>query len=113
MTKRTKWTAAGALILAITAVMLVGAHVFHRERVRATALSYEVLTGSLFRLSPPDPFHAPRTHALMPPEVPNGTCVWGAIGRDPRGHLWIGVSTQAAGTSAHLVEFDPVNNAWH
>ena len=49
----------------------------------------------------------------MPPDVPDGKCVWGAIGRDPSGHLWIGVSTEAEGTSAHLIDFDPVSGAWH
>jgi len=43
---------------------------------------------------------------LTVPEFPGYSAVWGATGRDHRGHVWLGVSTRVWG-GAHLIEFIP------
>ncbi len=42
------------------------------------------------------------------PEIPDADAIWGATGRDARGHVWFGVSSHAAvEPSARLVEYVP------
>jgi hypothetical protein len=69
--------------------------------------SYEDLTGCVF-----DRERAPREEIelqwLPVPEFPGSYAIWGATGRDQRGHLWFGVSAQnVQPPSAHLIELDP------
>jgi hypothetical protein len=77
------------------------------------ALSYEQLTGSLYGPSPKDLFRAPQVQELQLPRPPDATSVWGATGRDPEGHIWVGVSARSSGMSAHLLEYDPGADTWH
>ena len=57
---------------------------------------------------PEDPAAAPSLREIPLPEFPGAYAVWGAIGRDRRGHVWVGVSAhEVARPSAHLVEYDP------
>ena len=76
------------------------------------AFSYEELTGSLFLTVPKEPFKAPQVRELVMPTFENATSVWGATGRDSRGHIWVGVSASSSGKSAHLLEYDPNADSW-
>lgn len=41
------------------------------------------------------------------PDFPGANVIWGATGRDSRGHIWIGVSAEGGDGSARLFEHDP------
>ena len=43
---------------------------------------------------------------LQLPLFPGANAIWGASGRDDRGHVWIGVSVEGE-KAAHLVEYIP------
>ena len=45
------------------------------------------------------------------PDFPGANAVWGATGRDRRGHIWIGVSADGGEGSARLFEHDPVTGS--
>jgi hypothetical protein len=62
--------------------------------------------GVAFTPLPADPAAAPRVVPLTVPEFEGYSAIWGATGRDHRGHVWLGVSTRGQG-GAHLIEFDP------
>jgi hypothetical protein len=76
------------------------------------AMNYEELTGSLFAAPPGDPFRAPKVREIPLPRFENATSIWGSLGRDPRGHIWVGVSAANSGMSAHLLEYDPALETW-
>ena len=65
--------------------------------------------GAVFTPSPADPAAAPTVQILTVPEFSGYSAIWGATGRDHRGHVWLGVSTRGQGF-AHLVEYIPVRN---
>ena len=75
--------------------------------------SYEERTGSVFLLVPKSPLQAPSVRELRLPPFADATSVWGATGRDLRGRIWLGVSAQSSGMSAHLFQYDPEADAWH
>lgn len=77
------------------------------------AFSFEGLTGSLFLTAPKEPFKALQVRELVMPSFGNATSVWGATGRDTRGHIWVGVSARSGGKSAHLFEYDPDADTWY
>ena len=109
------WLGAGLLLLAATAtsVFLVVGNWIGGHRGAPTKLSYEELTGSVFLPPPKEPFRAPQVREMILPKFENATSVWGATGRDLRGHIWAGVSARSKGKSAHLFEYDPDADAWH
>jgi len=72
-----------------------------------------VYSGTTFVEAPVDLAGAPRLRELHVPRVPDGNAIWGATGRDTRGHLWFGVSAWSPGMSAHLFEYDPTADRWH
>lgn len=74
---------------------------------------YARLTGSLFADPPKLPVTAPAVREMSLPRIDNGTSIWGATGRDSAGHIWVGISAESYGKSAHLFEYDPVADAWH
>jgi hypothetical protein len=76
------------------------------------APDYAELTGSHFVAAPADPLQAPSVTELTLPPIPDGNGIWGATGRDSRGHIWVGVSAKSPGMSAHLFEYDPVAGTW-
>ncbi len=78
----------------------------------AVAYSYEELTGSVFVPLPEGPFRPPKVRELKLPRFPGALSIWGATGRDFRGHIWVGVSSASAGSSARLFEYDPRTDAW-
>jgi hypothetical protein len=78
----------------------------------APIVSYEELTGSVFVPPPLGPFRKPTIRELRPPSFEGATSIWGSTGRDQHGHIWVGVSSKSAGTSAHLLEYDPQADAW-
>ncbi len=64
--------------------------------------------GCHFDAAPADPFAAPSLRILAVPPLPRASAIWGATGRDSRGHIWFGVSAQSGeGPSAHLCEYIP------
>ncbi len=105
-------TAGSVFAPAIVTVMLV----LGCGRVNAAPPAdnhYADQTGSWFADPPNAPFAAPVVRELSLPKIEDGTSIWGATGRDSTGHIWVGISAQSAGMSAHLVEYDPVADAWH
>ena len=51
---------------------------------------------------------APVVRRIAVPEIPGGWAVWGATGRDSRGHIWFGVTAhEIECPSAHLFEYVP------
>ncbi|WP_162911102.1 hypothetical protein [Azohydromonas sediminis] len=82
------------------------------DDVPPPALSYEELTGSVFVPPAQGPFRAPRVRELKLPPFAGAQSIWGATGRDFRGHIWVGVSTTGAGSSARLFAYDPATEAW-
>ncbi len=75
---------------------------------RPVLTSFEELNGCVFRPPPPDPSRPPTFRALSLPEFPGGYAVWGATGRDARGHVYVAVcASDVPIPSAHLFEYDP------
>jgi glycopeptide antibiotics resistance protein len=69
------------------------------------------LSGTWFGKEPSLATFVPRTTRLELPEFPGTSAIWGATGRDFRGHIWFGVSASHVGSpSAHLFEFVPESN---
>jgi hypothetical protein len=113
--QRRAWIAAGLILLggaAVGTVALLGHGGFRSEPSHPVA-SYEALTGSVFGYSPQHPFGSPSVQEVALPDLPNAKCVWGATGRDQRGHIWVAVSAESPGQSARLLEFDPEVAVWH
>ena len=79
----------------------------------STESDYADLTGSSFVAAPRVPFSAPAVRELVLPQIEDGSSIWGATGRDSRGHIWVGISAESPGMSAHLFEYDPVADTWH
>ena len=73
----------------------------------ATTFSFAELTGSVFLPVPSNPLSAPRVRVLDVPPFDDARSIWGATGRDFRGHIWVGVSAGPEGASAHLMEYIP------
>lgn len=74
--------------------------------------NFAELTGSAFLPMPKNAFIAPRVRELEVPPFDDATSVWGATGRDHRGHIWIGASASSDGKSAHLLEYSPDDEQW-
>src|SRR5438093_7456759 len=75
--------------------------------------SYEERTGSVFLPVPQSPWQAPSVRELRLPPFADATSIWGATGHDLQGRIWLGVSAQSSGMSAHLLQYDPEADAWH
>ncbi len=57
---------------------------------------------------PADVFQPPRIVEIPLPEFPGRDAIWGATGRDDRGHIWFGVAAGGVPQpSAHLFEYMP------
>lgn len=69
--------------------------------------TYAQRTGSYFAPAPADPFKAPRISEIPIPDFPGGDAIWGATGKDDRGHIWFGVTEKSGDHSARLFEYDP------
>jgi hypothetical protein len=70
--------------------------------------TYEELSNSHFTPAPADPYRAPDLSPVALPFFPGAHAVWGATGRDSRGHVWFGVSAaDVPAPSAHLYEYVP------
>jgi hypothetical protein len=66
--------------------------------------------------TPPDraPLEELRARIIPVPDVPGAWAVWGATGRDHRGHVWFAVSAHGVDQpSAHLFEYDPARDLVH
>lgn len=114
MRPRIAWLGAGFLLIFFTApldFLAVGG--FDGRSLAQTKLSYEELTGSRFLPAPSEPFQSPRVRELSLPRFEDATSIWGATGRDVRGHIWVGVSANSNGMSARLFEYDPNADLWH
>jgi hypothetical protein len=68
------------------------------------------LTGAEAFSEPQDVDVLPRFAAIDLPNIPGADAIWGAPGRDGRGHVWFGVSTRGGAlASAHLCEYVPAS----
>jgi len=77
-------------------------------RERTGPETYAQKTGSFFAPAPADPKQSPRVTEIPIPEFPGGYAIWGATGRDTRGHIWFAVSAHREKIpSAHLFEYVP------
>ncbi|HVA51770.1 MAG TPA: VanZ family protein [Pirellulales bacterium] len=83
------------------------ARVVGNSRKRAAAVP-PVDTRTPGRTAPRHPAAAPRLQRIELPHVPGESAIWGATGRDDRGHIWFGVSCwPGRDASAHLFELTP------
>lgn len=76
-------------------------HAIHSDR------TYAQRTGSYFAPPPPDPLQPPHVTEIPIPGFPGGDAIWGATGRDDRGHIWFGVTEKSGSHSARLFEYIP------
>ena len=92
-----------------------------QKSARSSSLAFTIVLASALmaqgqgRSGPGEPA-LPRADVTRPPHVteieipafPGSYAIWGATGRDARGHIWFGVSATAIETpSAHLFEYVP------
>lgn len=56
---------------------------------------------------PKEPFQAPRVREITLPEIAGTDGVWGALGRDDKGRILIGVSGHRPGSEPHVLRYDP------
>jgi hypothetical protein len=70
--------------------------------------AYEDLMGCRYTPEEAAPLREVCVRLLPLPDFPGQSAVWGATGRDARGHVWFGVSADGVPEpSAHLFEYDP------
>ena len=93
------------------AIYLVRTH-FPGDTPVPLARGYEAQTGSKYLPLPNKPFQAPMVRELDVPSFADATSVWGATGRDDNGGIWLGVSAEHAGMSAHLMRYDADTDSW-
>jgi len=99
------------LLLGIAGILYAVARMFLVDQgPQLKPTSHEDRTGSLFLPAPKDPFLPPQVHELSLPELEHSNSIWGSTGRDPRGRIWIGVSSRS--TSANLLRYSTQLNAW-
>ncbi len=79
---------------------------------RSIGVPSVVLSGTTFIDAPADLLGVPHVRELSVPRILDGNAIWGATGRDARGHIWFGVSAWSPGMSAHLFEYHPVVVHW-
>jgi hypothetical protein len=73
--------------------------------------AYEDLMGCLYTPAWRAPLGAVAVRLIPVPDFPGRSAVWGATGRDHRGHIWFGVSAGGVRQpSAHLFEYDPAGD---
>ncbi|MHC4716853.1 MAG: carboxypeptidase regulatory-like domain-containing protein [Planctomycetota bacterium] len=58
---------------------------------------------------------APSVRRVPLPQIEDADAVWGAVSRDRRGHVWVGITMDEHldQPSAHLVEYDPAADKAH
>ncbi len=100
----------------IASVFLVGALTaayfgIARNAAPATPVSYAERMGTRYTPVPRDLNAPPHATEIPIPASARGDAIWGGTGRDSAGHIWLGVSTQGNGGSAHLFEYAPESRA--
>ncbi len=125
-TKRT-WSRSLLLALAIVIVLLGGIFVtrltgspsrdaksagrsslVQNQRVRQEPRTVADRYGTVFAQHPVNPELVPQAYEIRVPDFAGADAIWGATGRDDRGHMWFGVSAANVETpSAHLFEYIP------
>ena len=113
---RYRWMLVAALLVsaaAITTLFLTRHGNSGREAIGSEQPSYDELTGSLFNSWAQHPFTTPKVQEIPLPMVPGWAAIWGATGRDRDGNIWVGVSANAPGSSAALLQYDPESGVWH
>lgn len=94
------------LVLGLTAPGLPRAAA--QEAGKLAPLTYEERMGCRYGPVPADPAAAPALSVVPIPKFPGSWAIWGATGRDRRGHVWFGVCAhKVKAPSAHLFEYDP------
>ncbi|MFO0935294.1 MAG: hypothetical protein U0798_02125 [Gemmataceae bacterium] len=67
----------------------------------------------IFTAAAADPFRVPTIRRLDPPWPTGCSAVWGSMGRDRDGIIYIGASCESSKTaSAHLLAYNPAADAW-
>jgi len=102
-----------ALLCGTVALWFVGQSLWGVEQRNGPLRAYEAMVGSRFLPLPSNPFQSPVVRELEVPPFADATAIWGATGRDDSGRIWIGVSAERKGMSAHLLRYDPANDTWH
>lgn len=80
-----------------------------RSRLKLNLPGFEFTANNVHFTAPLPDLLVPEVQIFSVPEFPGYSAIWGATGRDHRGHIWMGVSTRGYG-EAHLIEFDPTTN---
>jgi hypothetical protein len=111
--RRKTWLVSSLLLLGAVGTVILVTRGGSRTEGPSVVASYEELTGSVFGRSPQHPSRSPDVQQLALPDLPDGKGIWGATGRDQRGHIWVAVSAESPGQSARLLEFDPDVATWH
>jgi hypothetical protein len=68
---------------------------------------HEEIANSHFTPEPTDLTVPPVVESIPLPDFDGATAIWGATGRDTRGHIWFGISATPGQHSAHLYEYIP------
>ena len=76
------------------------------------ARSYAQRVGTVFDRLEPGSIARVSAQRLQLPAIANADAIWGALGVDDRGHIWVGISARGS-ANAHLVEYDPQADAFH
>jgi hypothetical protein len=83
-----------------------------RRRPAPVLTSYEDLMGCLYTPESQAPLGAVCARVIPVPDFSGAEAIWGATGRDHRGHVWFGVSARGnRQPSARLFEYDPEQDA--
>ncbi len=99
----------------LVAVVIGGIAVFKNSGMSLSQATHQDLpqrvfppeAGSFFMPLSGTPLRTPQVREIPLPQFPGSHAIWGATGRDQRGHIWLGVTTTETEGSAHLLEFDP------
>ena len=101
------------LRVALIATVLVGgafAAIFHGTVLNAGAAfptSHAERMGTRYTSVPANVGAPPQVKEIPISAAIDAEAIWGAMGRDVAGHIWLGVSTRGEGASAHLLEYAP------
>jgi hypothetical protein len=81
---------------------------------RPVLTSYADLMGCRFMPGAQAPLDSATARLIPLPAVSAGTAIWGATGRDHRGHIWFAISARdTPSASAYLFEYDPARDVIH
>jgi len=96
-------------IVLICLLLLIGCEKRTEVETELPTRSLENRVGTVFTALPYDLFKAPTIEEISLPELDSIDAIWGAIGRDDDGYIYIGTSSHGGSYgSAYLYQYDPV-----